>query len=157
MTAIGEKAARNLTVEHMNCAQSVLTAFCEDLGLDRATALRLVMGFGGGEGHTGGTCGAVIGAYLTFGLQQDLQADMQPAKDKAVAKILEFSRRFKEIHGSTLCPDLLGYDVRIEEQFKAAVKDGVFLTKCPVFIQDAAELVEKMGKEHIADSTKPKA
>jgi C_GCAxxG_C_C family probable redox protein len=145
MTAKGEKAANALLVEKMNCAQSVLTVFCEELGLDRATALRLTMGFGGGEGHTGGTCGAVVGAYLVFGLQQELETNMQPAKDKAVARIMEFTRRFKEMHGSTLCPELLGYDLRIEDQFKAAVKDGAFVKKCTVFIKDAAELVEKMG------------
>jgi C_GCAxxG_C_C family probable redox protein len=147
MTVKGEKAANNLLVEKMNCAQAVLTTFCEELGLDRATALRLTMGFGGGEGHTGGTCGAVIGAYLTFGLQQELNSNMQPAKDKAVASIMEFTRRFKDVHSSTLCPELLGYDIRIEEEFKEAIKDGAFVKKCSVFIRDAAELVEKMSKE----------
>jgi C_GCAxxG_C_C family probable redox protein len=145
MTAKGEKATNNLLKEHMNCAQSVLATFCEELGLDRATALRLTMGFGGGEGHTGGTCGAVVGAYLVFGLQQELKSDMQPAKDQAVAKIMEFARRFKEIHGSTLCPELLGYDVRVEEQLKEAIATGAFVKKCSLFIRDAAELVEKMG------------
>ncbi|HSW58528.1 MAG TPA: C-GCAxxG-C-C family (seleno)protein, partial [Dehalococcoidales bacterium] len=89
MTTIGETAVNYLLKEHMNCAQSVLLAFCEELGLDRATALRLTMGFGGGMGHTGGTCGAVVGAYLIFGLQQELKPEMQPAKDKAVAKIMK--------------------------------------------------------------------
>ena len=145
MTAIGEKAANHLLVEKMNCAQSVLVTFCEELGLDRATALRLTMGFGGGEGHTGGTCGAVIGAYLVFGLQQELKSDLQPSKDKAVAKIMDFTLRFKEIHGSTLCPELLGYDIRIQEQFQEAVRTGAFDKKCPVFIRDAAELVERIS------------
>jgi len=145
MSAKGEQAANNLLKEHMNCAQSVLTVFCEELGLERATALRLTMGFGGGEGHTGGTCGAVVGAYLVFGLQQELQTNMQPAKDKAVARIMEFPRRFKEKHASTLCPQLLGYDVRIEEQFKAALKDGAFATKCTALVRDAAEIVEEMN------------
>jgi C_GCAxxG_C_C family probable redox protein len=147
MTAKGEQAANNLLKEHMNCAQSVLLTFCEDLGLDRANALKLTMGFGGGEGHTGGTCGAVIGAYMVFGLQQELKTDMQPAKDKTVAKIMEFSKRFREMHKSTLCPELLGYDIRIEEHFKSAVKDNVFVKKCSVFVRDAAELVEKMSNE----------
>jgi C_GCAxxG_C_C family probable redox protein len=146
MTAIGEKAANHLLKENLNCAQSVLVTFCEELGLDRATALRLTMGFGGGEGHTGGTCGAVIGAYLVFGLQQELKSDLQPAKDAAVAKIMDFTARFKAMHGSTLCPQLLGYDLRIPEQFKAALDSGAFIKKCSVFIRDAAEMVEGMGK-----------
>jgi C_GCAxxG_C_C family probable redox protein len=152
MTVKGDKATNNLLVEKMNCAQSVLVNFCEELGLDRATALRLTMGFGGGEGHTGGTCGAVVGAYLVFGLQQELNSDMQPAKDKAVAKILDFSKRFKEVHSSTLCPELLGYDIRIKEQFKEAIQDGAFVKKCSVFVRDATELVEQMGQEPMAQN-----
>jgi C_GCAxxG_C_C family probable redox protein len=145
MTAKGEQAERYMLVDKLNCAQSVLLTFCEELGLDRETALRLAMGFGGGEGHTGGTCGAVVGAYLVFGLQQELKADMKPAKDKAVAKIMEFAQRFKTMHGSTLCPDLLGYDVRIMEQLLEAFKTDAFNKKCPVFVRDAVELVEKMS------------
>lgn len=42
-----------------NCAQSVLGAFCEDLGIDFETALRLSSSFGGGMGRLREVCGAV--------------------------------------------------------------------------------------------------
>ena len=60
-------------VEHrMNCAQSVLSVFCQEFKLDRNQALRIAMGFGGGMGRTGKTCGAVTGAYMVLGLSQRL-------------------------------------------------------------------------------------
>jgi C_GCAxxG_C_C family probable redox protein len=145
MSAKGDRAVEHLLKDRMNCAQSVLTVFCQELGLERNTALRLTMGFGGGEGHTGGTCGAVIGAYLVFGLQQQVQTDLQTPKDAAVARIMEFSRRFQEKHGSTLCPVILGYDLRLPEQFKQAWQSGAFTKRCAVFVRDAAEMLEKMN------------
>ncbi|MCX6003438.1 MAG: C-GCAxxG-C-C family protein, partial [Chloroflexi bacterium] len=53
---------------HVNCAQSVLSVFCEELRLDRNLALRIAMGFGVGMRRTGKTCGSVIGAYMVLGL-----------------------------------------------------------------------------------------
>jgi len=38
-----------------SCSQAVCAAFAEDFGIDRATALRLSCGFGGGMAHTGNT------------------------------------------------------------------------------------------------------
>ena len=62
--------------EHrINCAQTVITTFCEELGLDRAIALQVANGFGGGMGRTGRTCGAVTGAYMVLGLSQDIPAE----------------------------------------------------------------------------------
>ena len=61
-----ENARLNMVESKMNCAQSVLTAFSDELGLDRNTALRLARGFGGGMGRTGKTCGAVTGAYMVI-------------------------------------------------------------------------------------------
>ncbi|MCX7031789.1 MAG: C-GCAxxG-C-C family protein, partial [Spirochaetes bacterium] len=51
-----------------NCAQAVACAFAEDLGADRGLTLRLATGFGGGMGHTGGTCGALTGAFMALGI-----------------------------------------------------------------------------------------
>ena len=45
-----------------NCAQSVLFSFCEELGLDADTALKIACGFGAGMGRKGEVCGAVSGA-----------------------------------------------------------------------------------------------
>jgi hypothetical protein len=47
---------------------------------------------------------------------------------------------------------LLGYDIRIKEQFKEAIQDGAFVKKCSVFVRDATELVEQMGQDPTAQN-----
>ena len=51
-----------------NCAQAIFTAYCDELGLDEETALKIACGFGAGMGRLQETCGAVSGAYLAIGL-----------------------------------------------------------------------------------------
>jgi len=50
-----------------NCAQSVLYSFCDELNLDKDTALKLSCGFGGGMGRKGEICGAVTGGIIAIG------------------------------------------------------------------------------------------
>ena len=52
-----------------NCAQSVLTSYSSELGLDDHQALRLAAPFGGGIGHSGEVCGAVSGAMMVADLK----------------------------------------------------------------------------------------
>ena len=50
-----------------NCAQAVLYAFCDELGFDKDTALRLACGFGAGMARKQEVCGAVTGESLPSG------------------------------------------------------------------------------------------
>jgi C_GCAxxG_C_C family probable redox protein len=137
-----------MQVDKMNCAQSVLVAFCEELGLKKEDALRIAMGFGGGMGHTGGTCGAVTGACMVIGLKTKLTSDNLPAcKEKAYALVYEFDVRFKQRYPSALCGELLGYDLRNPAQIEAAKAAGIFATKCPSFLREAVEILESLKYE----------
>ena len=49
-----------------NCAQAVLLAFSDETGLDRATALRLASGLGGGMARMREVCGTVNGICLLY-------------------------------------------------------------------------------------------
>jgi C_GCAxxG_C_C family probable redox protein len=142
----GESAHANMAARKMNCAQCVLTAFSSELGLDRMQALKLAMGFGGGIGHTGQTCGAVSGAIMVIGLKQDLSStNAQEVKDKTYALIKDFTGEFIKHNGSTNCTELLGYDLSKPEQLAAAREKGIFTTYCPQFVKSAVEIVEGMG------------
>lgn len=144
----GQSAVNNMQVDKMNCAQSVLVVFCEELGLKKDDALRIAMGFGGGMGHTGGVCGAVTGAYMVIGLKTDLTNENLPVcKEKAYALVHEFNARFRQRHSSALCGDLLGYDLQDPEQIEAAKAAGVFATKCPIYLRDAVEILEALKYE----------
>ncbi len=143
-----EDAAKGMLVEKMNCAQAVLTAFCEELGMEKVDALRIAMGFGGGMAHTGGTCGAVTGAYMVIGLHMDLDSsDLLTCKGKTSALVNEFTNKFKQRYQSSLCGDLLGYDLRDPKQFEAAKEAGVFTSKCPEFVREAVRILETLKYE----------
>ena len=56
--------ARQKFLAGYNCAQAVLFSFCDDLGFDKDTALRLACGFGAGMARKQEVCGAVAGGIL---------------------------------------------------------------------------------------------
>ena len=53
--------------EGYNCAQSVLYSFCDDIHLDKNTALKMACGFGAGMGRKEEVCGAVTGGIIVIG------------------------------------------------------------------------------------------
>ncbi len=124
----------------MNCAQAVLTAFCEEMGLEWAMALELARGFGGGMARGGKTCGAVTGAYMVIGLRE--AAAGREGTEAVYARIVEFNRKFKEIYGSTECKTLLGCDLGVPEELAKVRADGLFVKLCPQFVKTAVEILD---------------
>ena len=57
--------AEELFREGYNCAQAVLIAFCDLTGLEKETAAKTAVSFGGGLGRMREVCGAVSGAANT--------------------------------------------------------------------------------------------
>lgn len=136
-----ESAAALMSAKKANCSQSVLTAFCEELGLERNLALKLAMGFGGGMGRGGLTCGAVTGAYMVIGLKQT-QVTAE-TKEKVYRLVNDFSREFARIYGSTECKKLLGYDLSRPEEYAEVQAKGLFTTVCPRMVAGSIEILEK--------------
>jgi len=64
--SIKERAVENFKGV-LNCAQSVISAYSETLGLDNELARAVSVGFGGGMGISQKTCGAVSGAIIAIG------------------------------------------------------------------------------------------
>ncbi len=142
-----DAAKENMTALRMNCAQSVLTAFCEELGLDKTTARKIAMGFGGGMGMCGKTCGAVTGSYMVIGLKQDLKPETAvQTKDRTYALVREFNQKFCRKNGSTTCKDLLGLDPSTPEGLAAARQKNLFTTICPQMVYDAVKILEEMNE-----------
>jgi C_GCAxxG_C_C family probable redox protein len=137
-----EHARLNMVEFRMNCAQSVLTAFSDELGLDKAIALKLARGFGGGMGRSGKTCGAVTGAYMVIGLAESKAA--REGVEAVYARVREFNERFIELHGSTSCTELLRCDLSDADELARARSEGLFVRVCPCFVKDAVEILEKM-------------
>jgi len=125
-----------------NCAQSVASVYCEELGLDKKSALKASCGFGGGMGRLQETCGAVSGAILLIGLKYGkLTKEDEAAKEKTYATVREFSALFRERNKTTCCRELLGFDLLTTDHKVAKEK---IKKVCPKMIQDAVEIVEKL-------------
>jgi len=99
-----------------NCAQSVLSAFCEDLNFDRETALKLATGFGAGMARRQEVCGAVSGGIMAIGLKFGRGlADEKAVAENTYLLVGEFMKRFSDKYGSCLCRVLLdGCDLMTE-------------------------------------------
>lgn len=100
----------------LNCAQAIVTAYADDMKLERDLALGVACGFGGGMGRLQETCGAVTGSYMVLGIHIcGRVADNKERKEKTYALVQEFSRQFKKNQGSLDCRELLKCDLNTEE------------------------------------------
>lgn len=128
-----------------NCAQSVLCAFAPAYNLPLELAYKMSAPFGGGIARTGEMCGAVTGALMVLGLSQShpIPYDAEK-KDQVYVQAQEFLALFNEKHASTLCQELIGYDMKDQQQLQQARETGVFHTLRPHLVGDAVELLQKL-------------
>lgn len=126
-----------------NCAQSVLFSFCEELGLDADTALKIACGFGAGMGRKGEVCGAVSGGVMVLGLKCGRGEKEERAQTDALyAKIRELIDRFSAKHGSCICRELLsGCNLATPEGQAYYWENQCFNGICRPCVRDAAEIV----------------
>ena len=101
--------AKELFMQGHNCAQAVLCAFADEVGMDSATALAASACFGGGLGRQREVCGAVSGMCMAFSLKHAPKDPTDQAQKAAFyAHIQELCNRFKKENGSIICRELLG-------------------------------------------------
>jgi len=133
-----------------NCSQSVLSAFGQDYGLTEDMCLKLGCAFGGGMARQQMTCGAVTGALMVLGLKFGRAAgDPQSQTRITYEKTMEFFDEFKNKHRSINCRELLqGLDMNDPEDAKKIQELDLFKNVCSGYIQDAAEIVEKLLTAH---------
>jgi C_GCAxxG_C_C family probable redox protein len=125
-----------------SCAQAIVSAYAEDLGLDRQTAMRISAGFGGGMGRMALTCGAVTGAFMVLGLKHG--GEEVEAREKAYDMVREFASRFEARHGSLLCKDLLGCDISTPDGRQIVKDRGLRSGICTPLVREAAKILETM-------------
>ena len=138
-------AAVAIFLEGNNCAQSVLAACGQPLGLARETAMQVAQAFGGGLGRTGNVCGAVSGALMAIGLKVWAKDGKDnAAKEQAYRLAQNLMAQFQAHHGAINCRDLIGFDLHTPEGYKKAAEAGVFRKVCPELVRDAARMVEEL-------------
>ena len=141
------ETARDLFLDGYGCAQAVFTAFSPLLGLEKAQALRIAMGLGGGVGRMREVCGAVSGAAMVLGALYG--GDDARDKTAAYAKVRQFADAFKEQHGAIVCRELLQKKKDEQESPQASDRDAQFYATrpCARLVFDAADIVETMLRE----------
>ncbi len=143
---------------YSGCAQAVLGALQDELGLGNAASFRSATILSGGVARRGETCGALIGALMGLALAcgRDTMEDTPSysrAVDAAQAVVDSFKAQlqqtfgFKEPLSSTLCRDIQArvfgrsyYLADPDERQQFLDNGGHDSTKCPLVCAVAAEV-----------------
>lgn len=144
-----EKAVQAFT-DGANCAQSVLVAYHEDLGISESEALRLASSFGGGIGRLREVCGAVSGMLMVYGLLHGYDDIHDPAVKRAhYANVQALVNRFKEIHGSFICRELLELQKGERTEPTPSERNEQFYhaRPCAKYVETAVRLLDEACKQ----------
>jgi C_GCAxxG_C_C family probable redox protein len=121
-----ENAIQNFN-EGFNCSQVIFREYAEQFGLDKSIASKIACSLGGGIAGTGQICGVLTGAYLVLGLKHgNSDCRDQESKKKTYELVKEFTKKFENLNGSTVCNDLKGQDRSV----------------CVKYIKDALEILQ---------------
>lgn len=144
MKSTKEKAINSFK-SGLNCAQSVVTAFSDELKFDDKLALSISCGFGGGMGRLQETCGAVTGAFMVLGINNcQKYSDNKERKDITYAQVQDYNKQFIAIHGTINCKSLLNCNLRTPEGQQYFHEKNLHEVICEKCIADSVEIVEKM-------------
>lgn len=117
--------AKNNFLSGLNCTQSVVEVFAEELGVDKDLIVPLVLPFGGGVCRMREMCGTVSGMMFCLGMKMKQNADKNAAtaeqimltgqlpdyklkKDETYAEGQKLAQEFRKVNGSIICRELLG-------------------------------------------------
>ena len=130
--------------EGFRCSQAVLEAWARDAGIDPVLARTIALPLAGGSA-LGGECGAVTGAFLVIGLKAGVSRAEDPEGFKTVfSRIRDLADRFRSLHGSLNCIELLGLDVFSEQGHREFQERDMKLTQCARYVEDVMGLLEQV-------------
>lgn len=130
----------------MNCAQSVLSAFSDETGLDSSTSCKITSSFGKGMGGLGEVCGTLTAIFMAAGMvygHDDPKPTLTTAQLKAAnyERIQKIAKSFSHKHGTYLCRELLA---RPNHEGRSS---------CTQLINDAVKIFAAMLAEDEAESS----
>ena len=137
--------AGELFKEGYNCAQSVVCAHCEKLGIDKEQGAKMAACFGGGMGRLREVCGCVSGMFLLLSLKEGYTDPKDNEGKKALyEKVQNLAKKFEDQYGSLVCRELLGLKEK-HSAFEPEQRTEKYYEKrpCGEMAQFAADLVEK--------------
>ena len=147
MSEKSEKA-KELFKSGYNCSQAVLGVFCEELGLDFETAMKLASSFGGGMGRMREVCGTVSGMFMAAGLAFASASDSPLEKGEHYKRIQELAKRFRDKNGSIICRELLqGIESSTAPTPSERTQNYYKKRPCVELVGDSVEIFEEFLKE----------
>lgn len=149
-----KELAKAYFLEGYNCAQSVVLAFHEELGLDEETAARMASAFGGGMGRLREVCGTVSGMFLVLGLLKGYQNPGDQAGKKILyAQVQQLAHTFQEHNGSIICRELLGLDHHADAPIPSDRTPEYYRKRpCAGLAADAAGILDSLLKQEDGQS-----
>ena len=135
---------KELFIKGIDCSQVVAGAFSDELKFEQALLRKMGACFGGGMGR-GETCGSYIAALMIIGLKYGhFSENDEKQKEVMKQKKDEFSKKFIEKYSSTMCRQLLGYDLSKPDEFNAALESGRLFSFCPQLTKDTIDILREV-------------
>lgn len=137
--------ARALFLEGYNCAQAVVGAFADELGMTQRQAVRLASSFGGGMGGMRETCGAVTGMLTVAGLLFGYDSPADDAGKKAhYAHVRALADAFRAQHETLVCRELLAaLPGKLAQDPLPRTPEYYKARPCVRFVETAAGILER--------------
>ena len=145
ITEIQEEAIRLFRAGDLNCAQSLIAAFSDELHFDHDLALKISCGFGGGMGRLQKTCGAVTASFMVLGIVNcEKYSDYKVQKEKTCEMIQQFGKKFESLHGTMECKNLLNCDLNTEEGRRYRADNHLSESVCEKCISDSIGIIQEL-------------
>lgn len=145
-----KQAVRNFAAG-CNCAQSVLLAYADVLGLTQEQAAMVSVGFGGGIGRLRDNCGAFSAAVMLCGALEGKDGAKKEHRPQTYVRVQEVCRRFTARNGTINCAELLGREKGPEAPVPDdRTKEYYRRRPCARIIRSACQIIDDMLAEHDA-------
>ena len=138
---VASAVARSARVHFDNgyyCAESVLMAVSDHLGLNSPLLPAIATGFSHGVARTWGTCGAVSGAIMGISLATGRRTPNDPPSDTQQG-VRQLIQQFTDHCGGTHCSELIACDLDTKEG-QRIYKENHLGSQCREFVAVAARL-----------------
>ncbi len=99
--------AKELFMKGYNCTQSVLGAFCDVMGMDFDTTMKLASSFGGGIARMRHVCGTCTAMFMVAGMVRGYTVHEAKVKSEYYAFVQGMAKDFEARNGSIICRELL--------------------------------------------------
>ena len=129
----------------MNCAQSVISVFANDMGLDPSLALKLSSTLGGGVGRKQEICGAINAGALVIGLMYGNQSPSdKESKEQASVLARQFLNKAEQEYGGLTCRHVLQASLETPSDREQVKEQNLTKIRCNPCISKVVSMLEQL-------------